>query len=123
MEMQSATMNALLSQAQSAMANNQTQSVLRQQTNTPDEARKVAEEFESVFLNTMIESMFSGIKTDGPFSGGHGESVYRSMLNQEYAKAISRSGGIGIADQIYAEMLKTQEGSQRLPQTNQIQTK
>ena len=36
----------------------------------------------------MVETMFSGISTDGPFGGGHSEQMYRSMMNEEYANAI-----------------------------------
>ena len=71
--------------------------------------RQAAEDFEAVFVNTMLESMFAGLDTDGPLGGGHGEKVYRSMLNEQYAAQISKSGGVGIADQLYAEMIKFQE--------------
>ena len=53
--------------------------------------------------------MFAGIKTDGPFGGGHAEEMFRSMLSQEYGKASVRGNSIGIADQVYREILKTQE--------------
>jgi Rod binding domain-containing protein len=79
--------------------------------NAPNPAREVAEEFEAVFLNTILETMFSGVKTDGMFGGGHSESMYRSMMNQEYASAIAKSGGIGIADDLYEEILRVQEAS------------
>ena len=71
-------------------------------------ARDVAEKFESVFLEQMLQHMFEGIKTDGMFGGGQSEQVYRSMLNQYYADAISKRGGIGIADAVYSEILKMQ---------------
>ncbi|HBM88208.1 MAG TPA: flagellar biosynthesis protein FlgJ, partial [Rhodobiaceae bacterium] len=35
-----------------------------------------------------------------------------SLLNQEYAGAMSRSGGVGIADSVFKEILKIQEASQ-----------
>ncbi len=76
------------------------------------EARDVAESFEAHFLATFVDSMFAGIDTDGPFGGGHGETVFRSLLNQEYASAMSQSGGVGIADAVFKEMLKIQEASQ-----------
>lgn len=72
-------------------------------------AMKAAQEFESVFLNTLLEGMFAGLKTDGPFGGGSSEKTYRSMLVGEYAKEISRSGGVGIADHVYREILSLQE--------------
>jgi Rod binding domain-containing protein len=71
--------------------------------------RVAADEYEAVFLSQMLETMTSGIKTDGPFSGGPAEGIYRSMLNQEYGKAIGKAGGIGIADAVYREMLRIQE--------------
>jgi Rod binding domain-containing protein len=39
---------------------------------------------------------------------GQGD-VFRDMLNDEVAKLISRSGGIGVADAVLREMLKAQE--------------
>mgnify|MGYP001431441212 CR=1 FL=1 len=71
--------------------------------------RAAADEYEAVFLSQMLEAMTSGIKTDGPFSGGPAEGIYRSMLNQEYGKAIGKAGGGGIADAVYREMLRIQE--------------
>ena len=71
-------------------------------------AREKAQEFEAVFLNTFVEQMFSGIETDGPFGGGHAEKVYRSMMSQQYAKSIVKSGGVGLADQVYREILAKQ---------------
>jgi len=76
--------------------------------NAKAKARAAAEDYESVFLTQFVEEMFSDIDTEGPFGGGHGEKIYRSMLGQEYAKDISKRGGIGIADQVYAELLKAQ---------------
>ncbi len=72
-------------------------------------ARKTANEFESMFLTQMLEHMSSGIKTDGPFGGGQGEEMFRSLLNQEYAGMLSKRGGIGIADHVYRQILALQE--------------
>lgn len=74
-------------------------------------ARKAATEFEAVFLTTMLEGMFSGLKTEPPFGGGHGEKIYRSMMVGEYAKEIARSGGLGIADHVYREIIAAQEAT------------
>jgi peptidoglycan hydrolase FlgJ len=71
--------------------------------------RETAQEFESVFLAQMMETMFQGIRTDGPFGGGHGESVYRSLLLQEYGKVLAKRGGIGLADAVTRQMIGIQE--------------
>ena len=72
-------------------------------------ARRAAEDFESVFVSQMLETMFQGIKTDGPFFGGPGERVFRSVMLQEYGKQIAANGGIGVADNVYAEIMRIQE--------------
>ncbi len=74
-------------------------------------ARHTAEDFEAFFISSYLDAMFAGLKTDGPFGGGHAEGVYRSLLNQELGKAIARSGGVGVADQVMQEILKLQEGT------------
>ena len=75
-------------------------------------ARAAATDFEAVFLTQMLEHMFAGVSTDGPFGGGHAEGVYRSLMLQEYGQAMSRAGGIGLADELTAEILRIQEGVQ-----------
>lgn len=76
-----------------------------------EKARKIAEEFEASFLTTYINQMFSGLSTDGIFGGGYGEKVYRDMMNEQYAKATAANGGIGVADQVYREILSMQEAN------------
>ncbi len=76
---------------------------------TPEEVREAAEEFEAFFLAQMFDYMFAGIETDGPFGGGHGEKIFRSLLVQEYGKVIASQGGLGIADQVESELLQLQE--------------
>lgn len=72
-------------------------------------AQAAAQEFEAFFLAQVLDQMFAGIRSDGAFGGGTSERIYRQMLNTEYAKALSRSGGIGIADSVYREILNLQE--------------
>jgi Rod binding domain-containing protein len=74
-------------------------------------ARRTAEDFESFFITSMLESMTAGIKPDKLFGGGQGESLYRSMLNQEYGKAIAANGSLGLTDAIQNEIIKLQERS------------
>ena len=72
-------------------------------------ARAVAQDFESVFLNSMFANMFTGIDGEGPFGGGTGTGVWRSFLTDEYAKTFAKSGGIGIADHVYRSLIAMQE--------------
>ena len=79
------------------------------QTSDPAAARKTAQDFEAFFVSAMFQSMFQGIKTDGPFGGGHGEEMFRGMLMQEYGKSVAKAGGIGLADSVYKQILLMQE--------------
>lgn len=75
-------------------------------------AKKAAKEFESVFISQMLGQMFSGISTDGPFGGGQGEQMFRSLMVDEYGKQIASQGGIGLADSVTRSLLKHQEAAQ-----------
>ena len=81
-------------------------------TSDPAAAKKTAEDFEAFFLSQMFEHMFSGIEPDALFGGGQGEEVFRSMMFQEYGKAVARQGGIGLADMVQKEIIKLQEVGQ-----------
>ncbi len=75
-------------------------------------ARKTAQDFESMFLEQTLERLFASGGAEGPLGdNGMGGEVYRSMLVKEYAGSIARSGGVGIADQVYREILKLQEST------------
>ena len=74
-------------------------------------AKKTAEDFETMFLEQTLERVFASSGTEGPLGdNGTGGAVYRSMLVKEYAGGIAKAGGVGIASQIYRELLKLQEG-------------
>jgi Rod binding domain-containing protein len=76
---------------------------------TKAKAREVAEEFEAVFLSSMLNSMFTGLDSKGPFSGGPSEEIYRSMFVDQIGKSVAARGGLGIADSIYQQILRLQQ--------------
>lgn len=75
-------------------------------------AKKAAKQFESVMVSQMLGSMFEGISTDGPFGGGEGEAMFRSLMLDEYGKQIVNQGGFGLSDAITKSLLKHQEHAQ-----------
>jgi flagellar protein FlgJ len=72
-------------------------------------ARETAQSFEAFFIARFIDAMQEGVKTDGPFGGGHAEAMFRGMLSDQIADSVSGAGGLGIADAVYREILKMQE--------------
>lgn len=90
--------------------------------------RKVAQDFEAVFLGEMLRPMFDGTQPDGPFGGGPGEDTYRSLELNEFGKAIAKRGGIGIADAVVSHMIQMQEanansGAQQTPKAAYLKAK
>lgn len=79
---------------------------------TPVKAKAMAaaRDFEAIFLNSMFQSMETGINGDGPFGGGGAAGVWRSMLTDQYARNLAKSGGVGIAAHVYQSLLAHQEG-------------
>lgn len=70
---------------------------------------KVAEDFEAFFASAYFEQMFSGIQPDSVTGGGEGESMFRSLMIQEYGKAIAKQRSLGIADIVKRQLLQLQE--------------
>jgi Rod binding domain-containing protein len=68
-----------------------------------------AQDFEAVFLNSMLQHMFTGMEGEGPLGGKGAAGVWRSFLTQEYSKTIAKAGGIGIADHVYRSLIAQQE--------------
>jgi peptidoglycan hydrolase FlgJ len=81
-------------------------------TKAAREAWATAQNFESVFLNSMLSPMFGGLEGDGPMGDGNGEGsdAWRGMLVDEYAKGFAGAGGLGLSQDIYRELIKLQEG-------------
>jgi flagellar protein FlgJ len=76
---------------------------------TPADAVRVGHEFEQMFVSQMLSQMFAGIKTDGTFGGGFGEEMFRSLQVDEYARAHTQRGGVGIAASVTRELIRLQE--------------
>lgn len=74
-------------------------------------ARKTGQDFEAMFLEQALDRMVSSVGENGPLGeNGTGGSVYRSMLVKEYAGQVVKTGGIGLGDQVYREIMRLQEG-------------
>ncbi|MGB0697385.1 MAG: rod-binding protein [Rhodospirillaceae bacterium] len=78
-------------------------------TMSVEEARQTAQDFEAMVIGQMLQPMFANLKSEAPFGGGHAEKTWRSLMVDEYGKMITKSGGLGIADQVMSAMLQTQE--------------
>ncbi len=71
------------------------------------QAKKVSLDFEALLTGMMMKSMRATVGKDKLTGGGHGEEIFRSMLDQEYANAsVKRGGGLGIAKIIEKDIIR-----------------
>ena len=74
-----------------------------------EKTREAVRDFEAFFISQMFEQMYSTVPVNETFGGGNAEKIFRSMLIDEYGKMTAKSGGIGLTDQIMAQLMQEQE--------------
>lgn len=90
------------------------------QTDSPTnlKLKNQARELEGVFLNTLLKEMFGSLKTDkSSFGGGFAEETWRSMQSEQLSNTIAESGGLGLADSLYTDLLAVQQAGQNFSTT------
>ena len=65
------------------------------------ELKKVAEEFEAVFIAQLLKIMRETIEESGLEGSGFGKSIYTELFDQEIALSMAKRGALGISDIIY----------------------
>jgi Rod binding domain-containing protein len=72
--------------------------------------RRAAQDFTAVALNELLKPMFDTADTAaGPFGGGAAEAAFKPMMVSEIAKQIAGSGGLGLTEPVFQQMLRLQE--------------
>lgn len=74
-----------------------------------EKTREAVQDFEAFFISQMYEQMYATVPVNETFGGGNAEKIFRSMLIDEYGKMTAKSGGIGLTDQIMAQLLQQQQ--------------
>ncbi len=62
------------------------------------ELKKVAGEFEAMFVSYLLKVMRETIEDSGLMEGGLGKDVYTELFDQEISKGIAQRGTLGISD-------------------------
>ncbi len=68
--------------------------------------RQTCEDLESVFVYRLLSAMRSSIPRSDFITRGMATETFESMLDEEYAKTISRQGSLGLADIIYQQLTR-----------------
>jgi murein DD-endopeptidase MepM/ murein hydrolase activator NlpD len=62
------------------------------------ELKKVAQEFEALFMSHLMKVMRETIEDSGLMDGGFGKSIYTEMFDQEVSLNMARRGTLGISN-------------------------
>lgn len=81
-------------------------------------ARMASQAYECVFLAQMLRPMFDQLNVSAPFGGGFAEEMWRSLLVDEYGRAMSRAGGVGVADVVMRELVRAQGSFNQMEEAN-----
>ncbi len=81
----------------------------RSKESEAEELRKVSEDFESLFVKMMLDSMRSTLDDNGLIPKNSGEKLFEDHLFDEYARKIGSAADFGIAEMMYNQL------SDRLP--------
>ncbi len=71
-----------------------------------EQLKKVAKQFESVFMHMMLKSMRSTVQDGGLTEKSHARGIFESMYDQTIADEMAEGGTMGIADMIYNQLSK-----------------
>lgn len=88
---------------------------------TEQKLKEVAQEFEAI----LVASILKGARPSGqagPLAGGLSHDLYQQLFNDEIAKTIARSGGIGVGRMLERQlrgMLQAKDHENRLKSPSQ----
>ena len=61
--------------------------------------------FEAMFLDIMFKEMRNTVPENTLFGESQGEKIWHSMLDTELMQNVAKSGGVGIADMMYDNLI------------------
>ena len=78
--------------------------------NSPEAAKAVAKQFESLFMQMMLKQMRQSVSMGGSSIGESEQTnFYRGLADQQLATNLAKSGGIGLAKAIERQLMPKQD--------------
>ena len=68
--------------------------------------KKACQDFEAILITNMLQEMRKTIPKTGFLESGHGNDIYRSMMDQKIADKIASDKGLGIGAILYKQLQK-----------------
>lgn len=75
-----------------------------------EKLEQACKDFESIFVDFMLQQMRQTVPQNELFGGGQAEQLYTSMLDSELAKSISNQRGLGLASELYRQLVTVSAG-------------
>ena len=66
--------------------------------------RETASEFEAIFIQQMLKTMRESSFESDLLPTSEGEKMFRSLLDEQYAKLSAKSGSLGLGEMIYQQL-------------------
>jgi len=70
------------------------------------ELMKACQDFESIFLNIMLQEMRNSVPKDDLTEKSFGRDIFESMLYEKYADEMAKTNSVGLAKIIYDQLSK-----------------
>jgi len=77
--------------------------------NNPAEIRKVCQEFEAIFIRTLIKGMRATVTDSGLLDKSTGRELFEEMMDSEIATQAARKNDYGIAEILYRQLASETE--------------
>jgi flagellar protein FlgJ len=74
------------------------------QNDKAEQLKNACSEFESLFVNYMMQQMRQTVPENGLFGKSQAEKIYTGMMDSEIAKSVSHGRGLGLAKVMYEQM-------------------
>jgi len=71
-----------------------------------DELKNACDSFEEIFVHKMIQVMRQSSEKSGLIDGGRGEEIFQDMLDENYAKMITKNNALGLSRMIFEHTKK-----------------
>ena len=83
----------------------------------PQSAQQVAEQFESILVQQMLQSMRAASGDSDPLGGGPGSELARNLLDESLSASVARAGGLGLAKSLLKSFNGAPPSGQDHPET------
>lgn len=76
----------------------------RPDKNDPNTLKKLCQDFESIFINSLFKELRKSIPENGYLKHEMSMEIFHEMMDMEIAREMSKRGGLGLARLIYDQL-------------------